>query len=202
MKVSRTFHFTTEQAAQAATQEADMKARHIFLTMAAVVILTVPVTVLAQTGPGPGPGPGDGSKSGGAWVGGHGHHGGGHGRFGDRDGADGLRFFEHRLPRVAEELGLSDEQLSEIQTIVDQARPKIESYAEQLRDGRETYRSAIEDPTYFDEESFRDHATAQHEIQTELGVVAGQAKADALKVLTPEQLAQLEEMRGNFGRKS
>jgi Spy/CpxP family protein refolding chaperone len=183
MKVSRTFHFTTEQAAQAATQEADMKARHIFLTMAAVVILTVPVTVLAQTGPGPG-------------------HGGGHGRFGDRDGADGLRFFEHRLPRVAEELGLSDEQLSEIQTIVDQARPKIESYAEQLRDGRETYRSAIEDPTYFDEESFRDHATAQHEIQTELGVVAGQAKADALKVLTPEQLAQLEEMRGNFGRKS
>lgn len=176
-----------------------MKVRHIILTMAAVVILTAPATVLAQTGPGPGPG--DGSGSGGAWGGGHGHHGG-QGRFGGGDGADGLRLFEHMLPRLAEELGLSDEQLAEIQTIVDEVRPKIETYAEQLREGREAYRGAIEDPTYFDEEAFRSHATAQHEIQTELGVIAGQAKADALKVLTPEQLAQLEEMRGKFGRKS
>jgi Spy/CpxP family protein refolding chaperone len=106
------------------------------------------------------------------------------------------------LPRLAEELGLSDEQLAEIQTIIDEARPKIEGYSEQLREGRETYRDAVEDPTYFNEEAFRAHAGAQHEIQTELGVVAGQAKANALKVLTPEQLAQLEEMRGNFGRKS
>jgi len=198
MKVSRTFHLTTEQAAQAATQEADMKARHIILTMAAVMVLAAPTTVLAQTGPGPG----DGSGSGGAWGGGHGPHGGGPGRFGDHDGADGLRFFERMLPRVAEELGLSDEQLSEIQTIVDEARPKIEGYAQQLQDGRETYRAAIENPTFFDEDAFRAHARAQHEIQTELGVVAGQAKADALEVLTPDQLEQLEELRGNFGGKS
>jgi len=110
-----------------------------------------------------------------------------------------MRFFERMLPRLAEELGLSDEQLSEIQTIVDEARPKIEAYAQQLREGRETYRATNEDPTYFDPETFRAHARTQHEIQTEQGVVAGQAKADAFSVLTPEQLAQLEEMRANFG---
>ena len=174
-----------------------MKARHIILTIAAVVILTAPATVFAQTGPGPG----DGTGSGGAWGGGQGPHGGGQGRFGNPEGEDGLRFFERMLPRLAEELGLSEEQLSEIQAVVEEARPKIETYAQQLRDGRDAYRAANDDRTVFNEGAFRAHATAQHSIQTELGVVAGQAKADALGVLTPEQLAQLEDIRGNFGRK-
>lgn len=175
-----------------------MKARNIILTIAAIAVLAAPTTVLAQTGSGPG----DGSGSGGTWGGGHGPHGGGQGRFGDDDAAHGLRFFERMLPRLAEELELSEEQLTEIQAIVDEARPKIEEYAQALRDGREVYRATNEDPTYFDEESFRAHASVQHQIQTELGVVAGQTKADALKVLTPEQLAQLEEMRGKFGQKN
>ena len=172
-----------------------MKARHIILTIAAVVVLAAPTTALAQMGPGPG----DGTGSGGAWGGDQGPHGGGPGRHGDHDGADGLGFFERMLPRLAEELGLSDEQLAQIQTIVDEARPKIEGFAQQLRDGREAYRAAHEDPTYFNADDFRAHATIQHEIQTELGVVAGQAKADAFEVLTPEQLAQLQELRGSFG---
>jgi len=175
-----------------------MRARNIILTIAAAALLAAPTAVFAQNGPGPG----DGSGSGGAWGGGHGPHGGNQGWFGDGEGGHGLRFFEHMLPRLAEELGLSDEQLSEIQTIVDEARPKIEEYAQQLREGREAYREEIEDPTYFNPEAFRAHAEIQHGIQTNLGLVAGQAKADALKVLTPEQLEQLEEMRGNFGKRT
>jgi Spy/CpxP family protein refolding chaperone len=111
-----------------------MRARNIILTLAATIILAAPLTVFAQAGPG------DGSGSGGAWGGGHGPHGGNQGWFGDGEGGHGLRFFEHMLPRLAEELGLSDEQLSEIQTIVNEARPKIEEYAQQLREGREAYR--------------------------------------------------------------
>ena len=175
-----------------------MKARHIILSFAAAIVLAAPTTVLAQTGPGPG----DGSGPGGAWGGGHGPHGGGPGTFGGDEGAHGLRFFERMLPRLAEELGLSDKQLNEIQTIVDTARPQIEEYGRQLREGREDYRAAIEDPTYFDPEAFRAHAESQHSIQTDLGLVTGQAKADAFKVLTPEQLEQLEEMRGNFGKRT
>jgi len=201
IKVLRTFQITTEKAANAATKEADMKVRHIILPMAAVVILIAPVTVLAQTGPGPGPGYGSGS--GGAWGGGHGPHGGGPGRFGDHEGGDGLRFFEHMLPRLAEELGLSDQQLSEIQAIVDAARLKIDEkeYAEQLRAERDAYRAGNENPTVFNEGAFRQHAATQHRIQTELGVIVGQAKADAFEVLTEEQLEQLEEIRSNFGNK-
>ena len=172
-----------------------MRARNIILTIAAAVLLATPTAVFAQNGPGPG----DGTGSGGIWGGGHGRHGGGQGWNGRDDAGHGLRFFEHMLPRLAEELGLSDKQLSEIQTIIDTARPQIEEYAQQLRDGRETYRAANEDPTYFNPEEFSAHALAQHEIQIKLGVVAGQAKADAFKVLTPDQLAQLEEMRGSFG---
>jgi Spy/CpxP family protein refolding chaperone len=178
--------------------EVDMKARHIFLTIAAAIVLAAPPAVFAQAGPGPG----DGSEPGAAWGGGHGPHGGGPGQFGHPEDGDGLHFFEHMLPRLAEELGLSDDQLSQIQTIIDAARPEIEGFVEQLREGREAYRAENDDPTVFNEATFRAHAEAQHSIQTELGVIAGQAKADALKVLTPEQLEQLDEMRGTFGRKS
>jgi Spy/CpxP family protein refolding chaperone len=172
-----------------------MRARNFILTIAAAAFLAAPTAVFAQNGPGPG----DGTGSGGAWGGGQGRHGGDQGRIGNPEGVDGLRFFERMLPRLAEELGLSDEQLAQIQTIVDEARPKIEGFAQQLRDGREAYRAAHEDPTYFNADDFRAHATIQHEIQTELGVVTGQAKADAFEVLTPEQLAQLQELRGSFG---
>jgi Spy/CpxP family protein refolding chaperone len=174
-----------------------MRARHIILIIAAAIFLAAPTTVSAQAGPGPG----DGSGPVGGWGGGRGPHGGGPGWFGDPEGGDGLHFFEHMLPRLAEDLGLSDEQLEEIQAILDAARPEIEDLIEQLREGREAYRASIDDPTVFDEPAFRTHAEAQHKIQTELGVVAGKARADALKVLTPEQLAQLEEMRGSFGEK-
>jgi len=177
-----------------------MRVRNIILTIAAAVLLAAPTALFAQNGPGPG----DGTGSGGAWGGGQGRHGGDQGRVGNPEGVDGLRFFERMLPRLAEELGLSDEQISEIQAIVDAARQKIEEegYVEQLRAERETYRAANEDPTVFSEGAFREHASVQHRIQTELGVVTGQAKADAFEVLTPEQRQQLEEMRGKFGQKS
>ncbi len=172
-----------------------MKARHIILTMAAIAVLAAPAAVLAQQGPGPGDGSGPG------WGGGPGPHGGGPGWFGNPEGSDGLRFLEHMLPRLAEELGLSDEQLNEIHTIVDAARPEIEGYVEQLRANREAYLAANDDPTVFDEAAFKTHADAQHEIQVDLMVLVGQTKAKVFQVLTPEQRDQLEEMRGSFGKK-
>ena len=177
-----------------------MRARHIILTIAAAVLLAAPTAVLAQTGPGPG----DGSGPGGGWGGGHGPQGGGQGWSGGGEGDNGLRFFERMLPRLAEELDLSDEQLDEIQAIVDEAHLKIEEegYVEQLRAGREAYRAENDDPTVFNEGVFREHAATQHVIQTNLMVVVGNAKAQAFSVLTPEQLEQLEEMRGSFGKRS
>jgi Spy/CpxP family protein refolding chaperone len=176
-----------------------MNARHIILTIAALAILAAPAAVLAQQGPGPG----DGS---GPYAGGHGGRGmhGGRGWHGDGDGTDGLRFLERMLPRMAETLGLSDEQVVEIQAIADEARATIEEaeYLEQLRAEREAYRATNDDPRIFNEAAFKSHAAAMHQIQTEIGVVVGQAKADIFNVLTDEQLEQFLEIRNSFGRNS
>jgi Spy/CpxP family protein refolding chaperone len=175
-----------------------MKARNIILALAAAALLAVPSAALAQTGPGPGQGGGPGwggGPGGAAW--GHGPHGDG---FGDGPG-DGLGFFDHMLPRLADDLGLTDEQLVEIHAILDEARPEIEGYAEQLRAGRDAYREAHPDPTVFDDGAFRAHAAAQAQIQIELMIVAQRTKAEALAVLTPDQLAQLEAMRADMGKR-
>ena len=155
-----------------------MKARHIILTITAAVLCTAPMAAVAQGGPGGGPG----------WRGGG-------------PGNDHLGFFEHKLPQLAEELGLSDEQLEKIKNIADTARPEIEKYAEQLRNERESYRAINDDPAFFDEDAFRTHAAAQHEIQTELTVLVGKARAEIFAQLSPEQIEQLEEMRGSFGKR-
>ena len=192
MKAARTFHHTTEQTPlRRRHTEVDMKARHIILTILAAVLIAVPGSALAQSGPGYGPG-----------GGGYGPHGGHHGGFAGGDGGGMLRFFEHALPRLAERLELSDEQLAQIQAILDEARPDIEKYVGLLRDGREAYRAANDDPTIFEEVTFRAHAADQQIYQVELMVVAGKAKADVFQVLTPEQREQLEDMRGSFGKRS
>ena len=160
--------------------EADMKVRNIVLTITTAILCAVPMTSLAQQGPGGGPG----------WH--------SHGVVNDH-----LGFFERRLPRMAEELGLSDEQLEKIQAIADAARPEIEAYAEELRENREAYRAANDDPTVFDEASFRKHTAAQNEIQTDLMVAVQKAKAEVFSVLTAEQIEHLDELHGSFGgRKS
>jgi Spy/CpxP family protein refolding chaperone len=174
-------------AAEAATHtEVLMKTRTIILNIAAAAAIALPAALMAQGVPGMGPG------------GGSGHH---HGPGGGFDDEAGPGFLEHMLPHLTERLGLSDEQTGKIETILDQARPTIEGFAEQLRAGRDAYREAHPDPTVFDEETFRTHAAEQARIQIELMVAAQRAKALVLAELTPEQLAQLEAMRSEGGKR-
>lgn len=163
-----------------------MKARNIILTLAAAALMVAPA--FAQGGPGGGNGWGQGGHGGGSW--------------GQRGpGGHGLGFFERVLPRVAEEIGLTDEQLAEIQTIIDEARPGIEELAGQLR-ALQQERREDHDPAVFNESETRVFAQQRAEIQVELMVITEKTRADALQVLTEEQRDQLEEMRGNFGGKS
>jgi Spy/CpxP family protein refolding chaperone len=176
-----------------------MKARNIILTITAAILLAVPGTLFAQGPPGGGHGQGPcgggQGPGGGAW--GHGAHGGG---FGGGPGG-GLGLFDRMLPHLAEHLELSDEQLAEIQAILDEAQPQIEIYAEQLQASRQAYREANTNPAIFDEGAFRTHAAEQSQIQIELMVLTQNTRAKAFAVLTPEQLSELEEMRGNFGNR-
>jgi len=163
-----------------------MRVRNIILSLAATILVLAPTAASAQHGPG------------------HGHGGAGFmtGGFGGPEGSHGLGFAERMLPRMAEQLDLSDEQLDRIQAIVDEVKPEIEGYADQLRAGRESYREEFDDPTTFDEGAFRTHLEAQHKIQVDLMVATEKAKAEIFGELTQEQRDQLEEMRSSFGRKS
>lgn len=164
-----------------------MKVRTIILSIAAAAAIAAPTALHAQGGPGMGPG------------GGHGRHGGHMGNF--DDGA-GPGFLEHMLPRMTARLGLSDEQVEAIKKIFDEARPEIDTYAAELRAGREAYRAAHPDPTVFDESAFRAHAAEQAQARTNLMAAAQRAKTRALAQLTPEQLSQLEAMHGEGGKRS
>ena len=165
-----------------------MKARTLLMTLIAVAIVAAPVVMVAQSAPGGGPG----------GQGGFGPRGGHMGTYG---GDHGLGFFNHMLPRLAERIGLSDDQVEQIEAIVDENRPAIEGYAEQLRVGREEYRSQNNDPTVFDEGAYRSHANAQHAIQIELKVVVEQTKIQVFQVLTQEQRDALAEMRSEMGQR-
>ena len=118
-----------------------MKTQNIILTILAAVLIAVPGSALAQSGPGYGPGDG-----------GYGPHSGHHGGFAEGHGGDILRFFEHALPRLAERLDLSDEQVAEIQAILDEEGPVIQGFAEDLRSGREAWLET-NDPAVFDKTS-------------------------------------------------
>lgn len=162
-----------------------MKLRSTILSIAAAAVIAAP-TVLAAQGPaGGGPGFGPGRHS---------------GHLGGPDG-DGPGFLEHLLPRLAERLELSDEQTAAIEAILEESRPEIEGYAAELRAGRDAYREVHSDPTVFDESSFRAHAAEQSRVQTELMVAAQRTKARVLAQLSPEQLAELGEMRGAAGKR-
>lgn len=170
-----------------------MRARNIILTIAAAALIAVPLTLVAQgvSGGGNGQGPG-GGPGGGSW---------GHGPQGGDNGFDhGLGFMERMLPRLAEELGLTDEQLQEIQAIVDNERPKIEELSAKMRALHETRRES-HDPAVFDEGEVRSFAAELAPIQADLMVVGEEARAKALQVLTEEQRQQLEEMRGNISKR-
>ncbi len=171
-----------------------MRARNTILTIAAAALIAVPLALVAQGVPGGGNGQGPGGgPGGGAW--GHGPQGGGNGF------DHGLGFIERMLPRLAEELGLTDEQLQEIRAIVDEARPAIEAATAQLKALHEARRET-HDPAVFNEGEVRAFAADLAEIQVELMVIGEQARAKALQVLTEEQRQQLEEMRGNFAKRS
>ena len=166
-----------------------MKARNLLLTMVAAALVLAPTAAIAQSAPG------------GRHDGGTARYGHGGGNFSAPGAGHGLGFFERMLPRIADRIGLSVEQMVQIEALIDESRPTIEGYVEQLEAGRESYRAENSDPTIFDEGSFRAHAQAQHEIQIELKVAVEKTKTEIHQLLTAEQREQLEEMRSERGER-
>jgi protein CpxP len=154
-----------------------MRANTILITTLAIAAIAVPGAAAAQGFGGP---PGFGGP--------------------DEIGGPGLPFLEHMLTRIADDLGLTDAQQSQIQAILDEERPAIESMREQLRDAHQAFRDS-HPPGEFDEAAVRAFAESQSQTHVELMVAGARTMSRVHNVLTPEQREQLLQMRGRHGRR-
>jgi Spy/CpxP family protein refolding chaperone len=165
-----------------------MNVRSILTTALMMAIAAVPGTVPAQVGPG---GPGGGF-----------HRGdpsgfGGHGGFG---GGPDLYRLQHRLPRMAESLGLTEEQVTQIEAIIDEELTVIEPLRTQLHEAVQAYRDS-HDPGQFDEIELRSFLERVSPLKIDIEVATARAMSRAFDVLTSEQLDQMLEFRGSAGRR-
>jgi Spy/CpxP family protein refolding chaperone len=98
------------------------------------------------------------------------------------------------LPELAVVLDLSDEQQAQIEAILDEELPAIETMREQLRDAHRAFR-ANQQPGVFDEAAIRAFAQSQSQTHVELMVAGARTMSRIHNVLTTEQQQRLEELR-------
>jgi len=163
-----------------------MKVRNIILTITAAALIAAPGIIVAQQGPG-GTGTCDGNGPHGA-MGGPGEGGfGGHGQHG----------FLRMLPRLADKLDLSEDQLSRIQAIVEAGRTEIEPLREQAQTARDDFRELYPMGSY-DEIVFRTHFESQAQLHVEMQLIGAGMMSEAWAVLTTEQQEELLELMELF----
>jgi Spy/CpxP family protein refolding chaperone len=162
----------TDNAAPAAQPlEVDMRAIRTIAPIALIAaLLAAPTLVSAFDGFGPG--------------GGH-HHG--------MRGPGGPNMGE-RLLHMGCEIGLTDEQKTSIETILDAAKAEAEVTVTAMRDSREAWQES-HDPTVFDQAAAEAFAETQAAYHADLMVLRMRTTSEVLSVLTPEQIEQLEEIR-------
>ncbi|HQU82436.1 MAG TPA: Spy/CpxP family protein refolding chaperone [Pyrinomonadaceae bacterium] len=113
---------------------------------------------------------------------------GGHGEFRRMPPPNGLN------PRILEQIGLTDAQKTQIQTLLENSRSASQSYFEKLRGFDEQIRSLAESKT-FDETQARAILKEKADVQIELDLIRLKTDAAVLAVLTTEQLAKLETLK-------
>ena len=114
------------------------------------------------------------------------------------DAGEGRHPFARRImARVAERLGLTEAQKTEIKSILVAERPVAEPLLRQLAATRKQLRDATRSGS-FDEAQVRSLATQQAQTLTELIVTRERVKSKVYNVLTPEQRARAEKMRARF----
>ena len=114
------------------------------------------------------------------------------------DAGEGRHPFARRImARIAERLGLTEAQKTEIKSILVAERPVAEPLLRQLAATRKQLRDASRNGS-FDEAQVRSLATQQAQTLAELIVTKERVKSKVYNVLTPEQRARAEKMRSRF----
>ena len=102
-----------------------------------------------------------------------------------------------RILHMAKELGLSDAQTAQIETIAEKHKDgALGDSMQSMRQARETLRATIHDATATDDQ-VRDAAAAVATLETQAAVQRHQMAIEISKILTPEQKAKLAERMAN-----
>lgn len=149
-----------------------MSKKQITITALALTLLALPI-VVAAGGPFHKDGPGG---PGGGFFGGHGPG------------------FEGFLDHAACRLGLTEEQQTQIQAIIDESQPQMEALREQAAEARDAWHETF-DPAVFDEAAAAAFAQSQSDLHAQMMVLGMRTHSQIWLVLTPEQREQLEERR-------
>ncbi len=110
----------------------------------------------------------------------------------------GMRFAEHRVERVMDEIGASDEQQDKIWAIVDRTRSEMRPMGREFRGMRDEVATLLSAPTIDKSavEALRAKRVAEMDEASKKAVAA---VLEAAEVLTPEQRAKLAEEMKDMG---
>lgn len=118
------------------------------------------------------------------------------------DGHGGRGFGKPGFPpiffgKIAEELGLTEEQKTQAKQILEASKTKIQPIMEGLKNGHDTAKTLGTNGTY-DETAVANLANQQAELTKQLIIEKEKTKAQLFAILTPEQRTKAQELMKNF----
>ncbi len=99
------------------------------------------------------------------------------------------------VDRMAERLNLTDDQRAQIEAIMEESRQQMSNQRDKMQENREQLRALMQQSP-LNEAQVRKVADAQGDLKADMIVLRAQKRAKINTVLTDDQRAQLEEMRG------
>jgi protein CpxP len=116
---------------------------------------------------------------------------------GSREGFGGKGFAGKGFDRIAQKLNLTDEQKTQVKTIMEDSKTRLKPLMESLRESHKQAENLGVDGT-FNEEQVNQIANNQSETMKQLFIEKEKTKAQIFAILTPEQRAEAAKMKAQF----
>jgi len=117
-----------------------------------------------------------------------------------RGGFGRMGFGGRGFERLAQKLNLTDEQKTQIKTILEDSKTRVKPLMETMRENHKQAENLGADGT-FNEEQVARIASTQAETIKQLFVEKEKTKAQIFAVLTPEQRAEAQKLKAEFGER-
>jgi Spy/CpxP family protein refolding chaperone len=104
------------------------------------------------------------------------------------------------MEKIAAELGLSEEQKTQVKQILEDSKARIKPLREQMIQNHETAKNLGTDGN-FDEAKVNEIANQQSETMKQLFIEKEKTKARLFAILTSEQREKAKQMKEEFGKK-